>query len=110
MNVGSVGYSQHGYTRPTSIDQEGKANQMKASEDAKQPYQPIAKDALKGKAVNETTKTEGNATSAGVEAFTYGALGMDHPDEVKSNDDGAYKAGQVLSALGTLGTILAIVV
>ncbi|MGF1738010.1 hypothetical protein [Photobacterium satsumensis] len=40
------------------------------------------------------------------EAFAYGALGMDHPDEVKSNSDGFYNAGQWLAAAGTVATVL----
>ncbi|ELR64031.1 hypothetical protein C942_03112 [Photobacterium marinum] len=40
------------------------------------------------------------------ESFAYGALGMDHPDEVKQNTDDFYTAGQVLSALGTVATVL----
>lgn len=110
MNIGNIGYSQHGYTRPTPMSQEAKANQAKAAEEVKQPYQKIVNEVSEGKVVNETTKVEGEVSSSGVEAFTYGVLGMDHPDEVKNNDDSAYTAGQVLSALGTIGAILAIVV
>lgn len=40
------------------------------------------------------------------EAFAYGALGMDHPEEVKSNSDGFYNAGQWLAAAGTVATVL----
>ncbi|WP_299017203.1 hypothetical protein [uncultured Photobacterium sp.] len=40
------------------------------------------------------------------ESFAYGALGMDHPDEVQQNTDDFYTAGQVLSALGTVATVL----
>jgi hypothetical protein len=35
---------------------------------------------------------------------------MDKPNEVKDNDDGAYTAGQVLKAIGTVGSIIAIMV
>lgn len=45
-----------------------------------------------------------------MKSFAYGALGMDHPEEVENNDDPAYSAGQALSAIGTIGTILAILV
>jgi hypothetical protein len=45
-----------------------------------------------------------------VKSFAYGALGMDKPNEVKDNDDGAYTAGQVLKAIGTVGSIIAIMV
>nr|WP_232312848.1 hypothetical protein [Enterovibrio coralii] len=59
--------------------------------------------------MNKATEAEGK-TSSSVESFTYGALGMDHPEEVKSNDDAAYSAGQVLSALGTIGGLIAVLV
>lgn len=44
--------------------------------------------------------------SSVAESFAYGALGMDHPDEVKTNSDDFYTAGQVLSAIGTVATVL----
>ncbi|MCQ1056714.1 hypothetical protein LRP52_01610 [Photobacterium sp. ZSDE20] len=50
----------------------------------------------------ETEKDMGDKA----EAFAYGALGMDHPDEVKSNSDGFYNAGQWLAAAGTVATVL----
>ncbi|MDD1782026.1 hypothetical protein LRP49_12680 [Enterovibrio sp. ZSDZ35] len=110
MNIGNVGYSQHTYAKPASVNQEAKANQAKeVAEGAKQSYEQVAKDVSEGKAVNKATEAEGK-TSSGVESFTYGALGMDHPEEVKSNDDAAYSAGQVLSALGTIGGLIAVLV
>ncbi len=44
--------------------------------------------------------------SSVAESFAYGALGMDHPDEVTTNTDDFYTAGQVLSAIGTVATVL----
>lgn len=41
-----------------------------------------------------------------VESFTYGALGMDHPDEVKEEVDSSYSAGKYASAALTIGGIL----
>tara|TARA_Y100001960_G_scaffold303980_1_gene356630 strand:+ start:2193 stop:2546 length:354 start_codon:yes stop_codon:yes gene_type:complete len=41
-----------------------------------------------------------------VESFAHGALGMDHPDKIKEEDDGSYSAGQYLSAAATVGGIL----
>lgn len=110
MNISNVGYSQHSYIRPTSTTQEGKIAQAKAVEDTKQPYLKITNDISESKAVNKTTKAEGEVPSSGVEAFTYGALGLDHPDEVKEKGNDAYSAGQMLSAIGTIGSILAILV
>lgn len=79
------------------------------SEGAKQSFEQVAKGVSEGKAANKATEAEGK-TSSGVESFTYGALGMDRPDEVKNNDDAAYSAGQVLSALGTIGGLIAVLV
>ncbi len=45
-----------------------------------------------------------------LKSFAYGALGMDHPKEIKESHDDAYTAGQILSALGTIGAVLAVVV
>ncbi|WP_087023325.1 hypothetical protein [Thaumasiovibrio subtropicus] len=53
---------------------------------------------------------EGEEGKKQVKSFTYGALGMDHPDAVKDNDDGAYTAGQVLKAAGTIGGIIALLI
>ncbi|MGF1874187.1 hypothetical protein L4D77_02500 [Photobacterium frigidiphilum] len=44
--------------------------------------------------------------SSVAESFAYGALGMDHPDEINTNTDDFYTAGQVLSAIGTVATVL----
>lgn len=41
-----------------------------------------------------------------VESFTYGALGMDRPDDVKKDDDTSYSAGKYLSAAATVGSLL----
>ncbi|WP_407331687.1 hypothetical protein [Enterovibrio sp. 27052020O] len=111
MNIGNVGHSQYTYAKPSPVNQEAKAAQAQQNGDAKQSYAQVANGVSDVKTVNQATETEGKApASSDVEAFTYGALGMDHPDEVKSNDDGAYTAGQVLSAIGTIGGILAILV
>lgn len=57
----------------------------------------------------QTTKADGSTETEAAgkaESFAYGALGMDHPDEVKSNTDNFYAAGQILSAIGTVGVVL----
>lgn len=110
MNIGNVGYSQNPYAKPTSVNNAAKAEQVQGNENAKQSYAQVAKEVSEGKAVNKATEAEGKTSSSQVESFTYGALGMDHPDEVKSNDDAAYSAGQVLSALGTIGGLIAVLV
>lgn len=45
-----------------------------------------------------------------VESFTYGALGMDHPDEVKDEQDGSYSAGQYLKGAVSVGALLLAVI
>ncbi|BCL70602.1 conserved hypothetical protein [Vibrio nigripulchritudo MADA3029] len=45
-----------------------------------------------------------------VESFAHGALGMDHPDKFKEEDDTSYSAGQYLSAAATLGGIIALLI
>ncbi len=45
-----------------------------------------------------------------VESFTYGALGMEHPDKIKEEDDASYSAGQYLSAAATVGSLLLLLV
>ncbi|MDO6765163.1 hypothetical protein [Agarivorans sp. 1_MG-2023] len=58
----------------------------------------------------EPLKTDKAEEDSSVKSFAYGALGMDKPNEVEENEDGAYTAGQVLKAIGTVGSIIAIMV
>ncbi|MDA0147159.1 hypothetical protein [Vibrio sp. LaRot3] len=41
-----------------------------------------------------------------VESFAHGALGMDHPDKVKEEEDDSYSAGQLVSAAATIGGLI----
>ncbi len=41
-----------------------------------------------------------------VESFAHGALGMEHPDKFKEEEDTSYSAGQFVSAAATIGGIL----
>ena len=85
----------------------GKAAQTAVSISEEAKRQQAAEAGTQATKADGTTETE----AAGMaESFTYGALGMDHPDEVKSNTDDFYTAGQVLSAIGTVGTLLLAVV
>lgn len=45
-----------------------------------------------------------------VESFAHGALGMDHPDTIKEEEDDSYSAGQFVSAAATIGGILLMLV
>ena len=49
---------------------------------------------------------ENKTVSEKVESFTHGALGMDHPDKVKQEEDTSYSAGQYLSAVLSVGGVL----
>lgn len=49
-------------------------------------------------------------TTQKAESFAYGALGLDHPQSAKQHDDEYYSAGQGLSALGTVATVLLAVI
>lgn len=51
-------------------------------------------------------KSENKSVGDKVESFAHGALGMDHPDKIKEEEDGSYSAGQYLSAAATVGGIL----
>ncbi|KMV30487.1 hypothetical protein L4D00_01075 [Photobacterium swingsii] len=72
------------------------------SEEAKQK---LAADAKESATELDPQKGENEKPSKG-ESFAYGALGMDHPAEVNKQTDEFYTAGQVLSAVGTVATVL----
>tara|TARA_R110001583_G_scaffold22377_7_gene84027 strand:+ start:30428 stop:30796 length:369 start_codon:yes stop_codon:yes gene_type:complete len=45
-----------------------------------------------------------------IESFTYGALGIDHPNEAKKIEDDSYSAGQYLKGALTVGGLLLAIV
>ena len=53
--------------------------------------------------------TEGDLTDK-VESFTYGAFGMEHPDDVKEVADSSYSAGQYLKGALSIGAMLLAIV
>lgn len=59
-------------------------------------------------------KTDGyspqDTAAGGLKSFTYGALGMDHPDSLENKEDTSYTSGQYLKAAATLGSIIALFV
>lgn len=57
-----------------------------------------------------TAKKQDEPENNYVKSFTYGALGIDKPSEVDKNEDSGYTAGAVLKAIGTIGSIIAIIV
>lgn len=71
------------------------------------------KDLLEAlKQIDKESKSKDADKSVGdeVESFTYGALGMEHPDKLKEEKDSSYNAGQYLSAAATVGTLLLLIV
>ncbi|MDA0127553.1 hypothetical protein OH458_05640 [Vibrio sp. MarTm2] len=84
-------------TTPLKVEQ----NKVTLSEEGKAllaALQEIDKESN----VDKSDKTVGDK----VESFAHGALGMDHPDKIKEEDDSSYTAGQFLSAAATVGGIL----
>lgn len=66
-------------------------------------------DVDKGKSpasIHSTDQGEDKTVGDKVESFTFGALGMEHPDKMKEESDGSYSAGQYLSGALTIGGIL----
>lgn len=57
----------------------------------------------------ESTEEDQSETNY-AQSFVYGALGLDQPGELEESDNFAYSTGQVLKAIGTVGSIIAIVV
>ncbi|OOF32667.1 hypothetical protein [Salinivibrio costicola] len=68
------------------------------------------KDGANAGAVAKAQEGKEPEETSAVKSFTYGALGMDHPEKVQESDDSSYTAGKFVSALGTIGTILAVIV
>ena len=42
-----------------------------------------------------------------LESFVFGALGLDHPEEIDENGDPSYSAGQYVKAAATVGGMIA---
>nr|WP_246201097.1 hypothetical protein [Vibrio ziniensis] len=62
--------------------------------------------ALKDLEHEGTNNTKDKTVSDKLEAFTYGALGMEHPDKIKQEVDASYSAGQYLAAAASVGSML----
>ncbi|MEI8634293.1 hypothetical protein P4S72_24120 [Vibrio sp. PP-XX7] len=62
------------------------------------------------KQIDKESKDADKSISDDVESFTYGALGMEHPEKLKEEDDSSYNAGQYLSAAATVGSLLLLIV
>ncbi|OOE94713.1 hypothetical protein [Salinivibrio sp. AR640] len=98
----------------TFKDHVAKANGVKEGD---KPASPQAaknnvdvKDGANAGAVAKAQEGKDPEETSAVKSFTYGALGMEHPEKVQESDDSSYTAGKFVSALGTIGTILAVIV
>jgi len=98
----------------TFKDRVAKANEVKEGD---KPASPQAaknnvdvKDGANAGAVAKAQEGKEPEETSAVKSFAYGALGMEHPEKVQESDDSSYTAGKFVSALGTIGTILAVIV
>lgn len=48
--------------------------------------------------------------SGDLESFVFGALGLDHPEEIDENGDPSYSAGQYVKAAATVGSMIAMLI
>nr|WP_086938410.1 hypothetical protein [Thaumasiovibrio occultus] len=117
MTVDPVNRSPLGYTAPSKAAKAPDSPQVAAEPAQKLPESAqlqriVAElDEAEQQKVASQSQTEGaEQPTSNAKAFAYGALGMDHPEAVKQTDDDAYTAGQVMSALGTIGGIIALLV
>ncbi|GIU42535.1 hypothetical protein TUM4438_09340 [Shewanella sairae] len=55
----------------------------------------------------ESTNPESEEESGDLESFVFGALGLDHPEEIDENGDPSYSAGQYVKAAATVGGMIA---
>lgn len=83
---------------PLKVEQ----NKVTLSEEGRALLAALQEIDKESKAAEKGDKTVGEK----VESFAHGALGMDHPDKIKEEEDGSYSAGQYLSAAATVGGIL----
>ena len=54
-------------------------------------------------AANKASEEDGGD----IESFVFGALGLDHPEEIDENGDPSYSAGQYVKAAATVGGMIA---
>ncbi|CAH0534648.1 hypothetical protein VST7929_02598 [Vibrio stylophorae] len=107
MTIHGVGQNYAMYAKPFSPRQK-----PMVQSDAQTNANPalMAKSPISAKQQPTEQQTAAGEKPNNLESFTYGALGMDHPEDVKKNNDEYYTAGQFLSAAATVGGILLMVV
>ncbi len=90
-------------TQPSAAPLKLEQNKVTLSEEGKAllaALQEIEKDSKAAESEKERSVGEK------VESFAHGALGMEHPDKFKEEEDTSYSAGQFVSAAATIGGIL----
>lgn len=102
----------------------GNGNDLATASDVSDTAEEVITTAAAASAADAATTTDSDtettteATSgtkeveakSPVKSLAYGALGQDHPEDVEKSTDDYYTAGQVLSALGTVGTVVSVLI
>lgn len=78
------------------------ADKVTLSDEGKALLSALKEIDKQNKVEDQKDKTVGDK----VESFTYGALGMGHPEEAKEEADTSYSAGKYVSAALTVGGLL----
>ncbi|ABZ78111.1 conserved hypothetical protein [Shewanella halifaxensis HAW-EB4] len=104
-------------TQATPLPNVGASTNVAISADAQQK---LANEQVAGKADGALPKADGSLPKAegsvpkadaeedgDFESFVFGALGLDHPEEIDENGDPSYSAGQYVKAAATVGGMIA---
>ncbi|WP_299801575.1 hypothetical protein [uncultured Shewanella sp.] len=97
-------------TQAAPLPNVGASTNVAISADAQQKF---ADEQLAAKADGSLPKAEGSVPKADAEedgdfeSFVFGALGLDHPEEIDENGDPSYSAGQYVKAAATVGGMIA---
>ncbi|GIU30340.1 hypothetical protein L2719_09495 [Shewanella schlegeliana] len=92
-------------TQAASLPNVGASTNVAISAGAQQK---LADEQLAVKAEGSTSKVDAAPEEEGdLESFVFGALGLDHPEEIDENGDPSYSAGQYVKAAATVGGMIA---
>ncbi|MCG9728659.1 hypothetical protein L1D44_02160 [Shewanella sp. Isolate13] len=83
----------------------GASTNVAISADAQQKLADEQTAAKANISSTETAKAE--EEDGDLESFVFGALGLDHPEEIDENGDPSYSAGQYVKAAATVGGMIA---
>ncbi|GAL20231.1 hypothetical protein JCM19235_4431 [Vibrio maritimus] len=90
-----------GNTLPTK-----QGDSVSISPQAKALLEQEAKAEQKAASNEKANAKEEEGMSKSVQSFAHGALGMDHPDDLKEQEDTSYSLGQYASAAVTIGALI----